>query len=133
MREEGICKTNRDEQRGREVKMLNFWAKVLFEYPLLQSLSLHDRCFDIFSTFHKQCDDNFSLGSRQVEILFEGLQFHPKFLHAYCEWVALWYIPNKFQVQRKNEMNGFSMFFTFFEIPEHRKLTKEYYWFMYLG
>ena len=133
MREEGICKTNRDEQRGREVKMPNFWAKVLFEYPLLQSLSLYDRCFDIFSTFHKQCDDNFSLGSRQAEILFEGLQFHPKFLHAYCEWVALWYIPNKFQVQRKNEMNGFSMFFTFFEIPEHRKLTKEYYWFMYLG
>ena len=133
MREGGICKTNRDEQRGREVKMWNFWAKVLFEYPLLQSLSLYDRCFDIFSTFHKQCDDNFSLGSRQVEILFEGLQFHPKFLHAYCEWVALWYIPNKFQVQRKNEMNGFSMFFTFFEIPEHRKLTKEYYWFMYLG
>ena len=130
MREEGICKTNRDEQRGREVKMPNFWAKI---YPLLQSLSLYDRCFDIFSTFHKQCDDNFSLGSRQVEILFEGLQFHPKFLHAYCEWVALWYIPNKFQVQRKNEMNGFSMFFTFFEIPEHRKLTKEYYWFMYLG
>ena len=133
MREGGICKTNRDEQRGREVKMWNFWAKVLFEYPLLQSLSLYDRCFDIFSTFHKQCDDNFSLGSRQVEILFEGLQFHPKFLHAYCEWVALWYIPNKFQVQLKNEMNGFSMLFTFFEIPEHRKLTKEYYWFMYLG
>ena len=87
--------------------MWNFWAKVLFEYPLLQSLSLYDRCLDIFSTFYKQCDDNFSIVSRQVEILFEGLQFHPKFLHAYCEWVALCTYPINFKFSGKMRWMAF--------------------------
>ena len=125
LREGAICKPNRDEQRGRGDKLWNFWAKVLFEYPLLQSLSLYDRCFDIFTTFYKQCDDNFS--KCQCKLRFCSMsQFPQKFLNTYCEW-ALCYIPNKFQIQRKNEMNGISMFFSFFEISEHRKLTKEYY------
>ena len=79
LREGAICKPNRDEQRGRGDKLWNFWAKVLFEYPLLQSLSLYDRCFDIFTTFYKQCDDNFSIVSMQVEILFNEL-VSPKIL-----------------------------------------------------